>query len=44
MPPTNIGEEFLKLKKPMVKSMSVGMPMVVLNPQKSITTVMSKSC
>jgi len=37
------GEEFLKPKRTIIKSMSVGMPTVVLNPQKSITTVMRKS-
>jgi len=34
MPPTNIGEEFLKLERTMIKSMSIDMPMVVLKQLK----------
>ena len=44
MPPTNVGEEFLKLEITMIKSMYVDMPMVVLNQLKLITIVMRKSC
>jgi len=43
MLPKNIEEEFLKLRRVIIKSMSVDMPMAVLNQPKSITIVMRKS-
>jgi len=44
MPPKNTGEEFLKPERTMIKSMSVDMPVVVLDQLKLITTVMRKRC
>jgi len=43
MPPKDTGEEFLKPRRVTTKSMSVDMPMAVLNQSRLITTVMKKN-
>jgi len=43
MPPLNIGEEFSRLGRTITESMSVDMPMAVLNQLKLITVVMRRS-